>query len=109
MFKKYSPSRLREICSLSLVFVLLTIINPSFVNARQNSPITEKEITTSYQFKLHMARGDLSFYEGYYDTAIKNFKKAIDLSPQSPEARSKYSQAILYKKLGIIMESTASG
>lgn len=109
MSKKYSPSRLKEIYSLSLVFVLFTIINPSFVNARQNSPITEKEITASYQYKLHMARGSLSFSEGYFDTAIKNFKKAIDLSPQSPEARNKYTQAILYKKLGIIMESTESG
>ena len=111
MFKKYSPGRLGEVFSLSLLFVLLTITNASFVNARQNSPINKKEgpTTSTYQFKLHMARGQLSFSEGYYDTAIKNFKKAMDLTPDSTEARSRYTQAILYKKLGVVMESTESG
>ena len=31
-----------------------------------------------YKFKLYMARGALSFSEGYYDTAIMNFKKAMN-------------------------------
>ena len=97
-----------KIFSITALCCMVNIINPFIVNARQNSQITNNE-ATGYQYKLHMARGSLSFSEGYFDTAIKSFKKAIDLNPQSPEARSKYTQAILYRKLGIIMEATESG
>ena len=107
MAKNYVSIRAKVLLITTLCGAV-TIINPSIVNARQNSQITANKATT-YQYKLHMARGSLSFAEGYFNTAIKNFKKAIDLSPQSPEARNKYTQAILYKKLGIIMESTESG
>ena len=93
---------------ISLLFSISVMTASYAANTVKTSRITNNEATV-YQYKLHMARGSLSFSEGYFDTAIKSFKKAIDLNPQSPEARSKYTQAILYKKLGIIMESTASG
>lgn len=108
MAKRYLSIILKIFLINALLFGMVTIISPFVVNARQASRISNNE-ATAYQFKLHMARGNLSFSEGYYDTAIKNFKKAMDLSSESPEARSKYTQAILYKKLGIIMESTESG
>ena len=74
-----------------------------------NQSDTSSSKNAQAQFELYMARGKLSFADGYFDSAIKNFKKALDLNSDSIDARDRYAQSILYKKLGILMESTSSG
>lgn len=71
--------------------------------------VKENDQGKAYKFQLYLERGKLSFADGYFETAIKNFKKATDLNPSSSEAHDGYSQAILFKKLGVLMESTESG
>jgi len=72
-------------------------------------PNKDDNKSAAYNFQLYMARGRLSFADGYFDTAIKNFKKAIDIKSTSSDAHDAYSQAIFFKKLGVLMESTSSG
>ncbi|MBN1226500.1 MAG: hypothetical protein JXA79_05880, partial [Deltaproteobacteria bacterium] len=68
---------------ISLLFCISVMTASYAANMVKTSQITNNE-ADGYQYKLYMARGSLSFSEGYFDTAIKSFKKAIDLSPQSP-------------------------
>jgi len=92
------------------LFLSLSVMTISYAAGKsQTNRINFNDADPTYQYKLHMARGKLCFSEGYYVTSIKNFKKAMDLHPDSVDARDKYTQAILYKKLGIIMELTESG
>ena len=92
-------------CILISCFVFVT--TNSFADSGNNSRIGLRE--KDYLFMLSMARGDLSFAEGYFDTAIKNYKEAVSINPDSSEARGKYAQAILFKKLGVLMEASESG
>ena len=65
--------------------------------------------TLEYRFKLYMARGKLSVSDSYYETAIKNFRKALEIYADSAQARDWLEKAITSKKLGIMNEAAESG
>jgi hypothetical protein len=65
--------------------------------------------TPEYQFKLYMARGKLSVSDSYYETAIKNFRKALKIKEDSAQARDWLEKAITSKKLGILNEAAEAG
>ncbi|MGA1825373.1 MAG: hypothetical protein ACMUIP_12005 [bacterium] len=90
---------------MALAFVLTC--HYSF--ALNQSDTSSSSKSAQAEFELYMARGKLSFADGYFDSAIKNFKKALDLNSDSIDARDRYAQSVLYKKLGVLMESTSSG
>ena len=71
--------------------------------------VTDQPVTPDYQFKLYMARGKLSVSDSYYETAIKNFKKALLIRADSSQARDWLEKAITLKKLGIINEAAEAG
>lgn len=98
MIKK---DRLVIIVSLMSIFVFFSLFSV-WVAADQPS-------TPEYQFKLYMARGQLSVSDSYYETAIKNFQKALKIKTDSAQARDWLEKAITLKKLGIINEAAESG
>ena len=69
----------------------------------------EKPAALDYQFNLYMARGKLSVSDSYYETAIKNFWKALEIKTDSAPARDWLEKAITQKKLGILNEAAESG
>ena len=69
----------------------------------------EKPVAAEYEFELYMARGKLSVSDNYYETAIKNFRKAIEIKADSAHARDWLEKAITLKKLGIVNEAAESG
>lgn len=92
-----------EFITLILLFAILLLI-PNRVLT-----MDEKTAPKDYQFKLFLARGELSLAGNYHDTAIKNFQKALDINAYSPEARDLYEKAVVLKKLGIISEAAEAG
>jgi len=69
----------------------------------------EKPAIAEYEFELYMARGKLSVSDNYYETAIQNFRKAIEIKTDSAHARDWLEKAITLKKLGIVNEAAESG
>ena len=86
------------------VFCILLFFTSLNVRAR-----LEKPTTTEYEFELYMARGKLSVSDNYYETAIRNFRKAIEIKTDSAYARDWLEKAIILKKLGIVNEAAESG
>ncbi|MBN2374579.1 hypothetical protein JXL19_12420 [bacterium] len=66
-------------------------------------------VTPEYQFDLYMARGKLSVSESYYETAIQNFYKALDIRVESSHVRDWLEKAVTLKKLGVLNEAAESG
>ena len=97
-----------QILLIIISSILIVSSQYSFASQDQQKQQDYAE-NADYQYELYMARGALSFAEGYFGTAIKNFKKAITIKPDSKEAKARYTQAIFFKKLGVLMESTSSG
>ena len=97
------------------IYILVGIVASALIMtchysfARNQTDTSPSSKSAHSQFELYMARGKLSFADGYFDSAIKNFKKALDLNSASLDARDRYAQSILFKKLGILMEATSSG
>ena len=93
------------------LIISCTVFGIGGISLAEGMKQTNKDDNKSiaYNFQLYMARGKLSFAEGYFDTAIRNFKKAVDIRSTSSDAHDAYSQAIFFKKLGVLMESTGSG
>ena len=98
MIKK---DRLVIIISLMSIFVFFSLFCVSVAADQPN--------TLEYQFKLYMARGQLSVSDSYYETAIRNIKKALLIKADSSQARDWLEKAITLKKLGIINEAAESG
>ncbi|MGA1845438.1 MAG: hypothetical protein ACMUIS_12810 [bacterium] len=94
---------IRLVLVISIVCSLILVSSPR-VRAR-----SDQTVTPEYQFNLFMARGKLSVSDSYYETAIKNFRMALDISRDSAQARDWLEKAITLKKLGIINEAAESG
>ena len=86
------------------VISTLVLLSSLFVRA-----MADQSETPEYQFKLYMARGKLSVSDSYYETAIKNFRKALKIYADSAQARDWLEKAITSKKLGIMNEAAESG
>lgn len=70
---------------------------------------SDQPVTPEYQFNLYMARGKLSVFDSYYETAIQNFRKALDIKRDSAQAWDWLEKAVTFKKLGIINEAAEAG
>ena len=98
-----NKDRLIIVLSLICIFIFFSFLS---VWAATDLPVN---LIPDYQFKLYMARGKLSVSDSYYETAIKNFQKALKLKTDSAQARDWLEKAITLKKLGIINEAAESG
>ena len=99
-------NRLINIRLILVIFVVCSLILVSSPRVRAQS---DQTVTPEYRFNLYMARGKLSVSDSYYETAVKNFRLALDIKRDSAQARDWLEKAITLKKLGIINEAAESG
>ena len=92
-----------------LIIVICFIFTFIVLSSLTAWAVANKPGTPEYQFELYMARGKLSVSDSYYETAIKNFQKALKIKGDSAKARDWLEKAITLKKLGIINEAAESG
>ena len=88
------------------IAVVLALVFFSSLYARA---MEDRSETPEYHFRLYMERGKLSVSGSYYETAIKNFRKALQIYADSAQARDWLEKAITSKKLGIMNEAAESG
>ncbi|MGA1868483.1 MAG: hypothetical protein ACMUJM_08030 [bacterium] len=91
-----------------LIGVTLTLILAIPLGSLSDNESEHKE-SADYRYKLYISRGELSMADNYYETAIKNFQKAISIKSELPHAKDLYEKAVVLKKLGIISEAAEAG
>lgn len=93
-----------------IIITTIFFISMVFLSSSAHASSAENgDYPEDYQFKLYVARGELSLADNYYDTAIKNLKDAITIKSNSAYAHDLYEKAIVLKKLGVISEAAESG